>query len=539
MRDLARVLAYRGTGAGGNEAEGLADRNLLKAKYRAAMAARRGSIGRDPTGTTAEQSGRVAANPNSISDVGKALLDPHQGIQEQAARAVRELLSKKHNPPIQQVIDAGMVPRLIELLTKSKVPTLQFEAAWALTNIVSGSSEHVKACVKAGIVPKMTQLLDSPNDDVREQAVWALGNIAGDSVKMRDEVLNHNALMPLLHLLDPTTTRISMLRNAIWMLSNLCCGKPHYPPFDLVKPALPTLASLIHSNDEEVLAHACSALSYLSNGSNDKIQAVIDAGVCPRLVELLMHQSAQVQTPALRTVGNMVAGDDQQTQHVIDCAVLPCLHQLLSNDLKGIRKEACWALSNITSGSKEQLQSVIDHNIIPALAHMLEAEDFDIRQECAWAISNATSGGDDVQIKFLVDAGCLPPLVNLLDKPNVHIVSVALEGIENILKCGQRNQHVDGTNPFVAAVKMCGGVDKIENLQRHENHKIYDTAVMILENYIEASVSFPRSCCRLCPLPCAPLCAEAACACSWAETACACALSHLAVAAGCALPAKQ
>jgi hypothetical protein len=88
---------------------------------------------------------------------------------------VRELLSKKHTDrPIQQVIDAGMVPHLIELLTKSQLPKLQFEAAWALTNIVSGSSEHVAVCVKAGIVPKMTQLLDSTSDDVREQAVWAI-----------------------------------------------------------------------------------------------------------------------------------------------------------------------------------------------------------------------------------------------------------------------------------------------------------------------------------------------------------------------------
>ena len=114
---------------------------------------------------------------------------------------------------------------------------------------------------------------------------------------------------------------------------------------------------------------------------------------------------------------------------------------------------------------------------------MLETEDFDIRKECAWAISNATSGGDDLQIKFLVDSGCVPPLVNLLDKPDVRIVSVALEGIENILKCGQKSQNADGTNPFVAVVEMCGGVDKIEDLQRHENHKICDKAVRILETY--------------------------------------------------------
>ena len=55
-----------------------------------------------------------------------------------------------------------------------------------------------------------------------------------------------------------------------------------------VKPALPALASLIQSNDEEVLTDACWALSYLSDGTNDKIQGVIEAGVCSRLVELLL-----------------------------------------------------------------------------------------------------------------------------------------------------------------------------------------------------------------------------------------------------------
>lgn len=55
-----------------------------------------------------------------------------------------------------------------------------------------------------------------------------------------------------------------------------------------VRPALPVLRQLIYMNDEEVLTDACWALSYLSDGPNDKIQAVIDAGVCPRLVELLL-----------------------------------------------------------------------------------------------------------------------------------------------------------------------------------------------------------------------------------------------------------
>lgn len=49
-------------------------------------------------------------------------------------------------------------------------------------------------------------------------------------------------------------------------------------------------------------------------GPNDKIQAVIDNGVCRRIVELLMNNQQSVVSAALRAVGNIVTGDDIQTQ---------------------------------------------------------------------------------------------------------------------------------------------------------------------------------------------------------------------------------
>lgn len=257
-----------------------------------------------------------------------------------------------------------------------------------------------------------------------------------------------------------------------------------------IQPALPVLSKLIYSLDDEVLIDACWAISYLSDGANDHIQAVIEANIPRRLVELLMHASTSVQTPALRSVGNIVTGDDVQTQIIINNGALPALLHLLSSSKDGIRKEACWTLSNITAGNSTQIQSVIDSGVIPPLIGLLSQGDFKTRKEACWAISNATSGGlqKPEHIRYLVKEGAIKPLCDLLACPDNKIIQVALDGLENILKIGDMDKDAqatsgDNVNRFALYIEEVGGMEKIHDCQNNANEEIYMKAYNIIEKY--------------------------------------------------------
>uniref|UniRef100_A0A671NV68 Importin subunit alpha n=1 Tax=Sinocyclocheilus anshuiensis TaxID=1608454 RepID=A0A671NV68_9TELE len=377
----------------------------------------------------------------------------NQGIQLSAVQAARKLLSSDRNPPIDDLIKSGILPILVHCLDRDDNPSLQFEAAWALTNIASGTSEQTQAVVQSNAVPLFLRLLHSPHQNVCEQAVWALGNIIGDGPQCRDYVISLGVVKPLLSFISPSIP-ITFLRNVTWVMVNLCRHKDPPPPMETIQEILPALCVLIHHTDVNILVDTVWALSYLTDAGNEQIQMVIDSGIVPYLVPLLSHQEVKVQTAALRAVGNIVTGTDEQTQVVLNCDALGHFPALLTHPKEKINKFSFCCAINM---------------------------DFGTQKEAAWAISNLTISGRKEQVAYLIQQQVVPPFCNLLIVKDAQVVQVVLDGLSNILKMAD-----DEAETISNLIEECGGLEKIEQLQNHENEDIYKLAYEIIDQFFSS-----------------------------------------------------
>jgi hypothetical protein len=184
----------------------------------------------------------------------------------------------------------------------------------------------------------------------------------------------------------------------------------------------------------------------MSEWQSEHVQAVLDTGVCPRLVQLLQdNKEYSVQIPALRAIGNLVTGDDVQTEIVLHAGALAALAQLLESPKRGIRKDAAWTVSNIFGGTQQQVQCALDTDgLVPALVTRLQDDSLEVKKEVAWAFANATSGATPGQINQLLQSGCCEPMAQMLDMQDGRIQRVVLEFFERVVNA-ETASDADGT----------------------------------------------------------------------------------------------
>lgn len=85
--------------------------------------------------------------------------------------------------------------------------------------------------------------------------------------------------------------------------------------------------------------------------------------------------------------------------------------------------------------------------IVDKLVHILNHDEMPVKNEAVWALSNTTAGSTPEQFFSLVEKGIIHALSSIFKLQDVKMLAVALEGIDNILECGQKHFiNQDGEN---------------------------------------------------------------------------------------------
>ncbi|ETO06523.1 importin alpha 1 subunit-like protein, partial [Reticulomyxa filosa] len=147
------------------------------------------------------ESGDGVENLSSfVEQVKSGKLEP----MTEGVKGIRQLVCREGNIPIGKIFESDVISDLLKILqTKIEVKdwehrsleeqakcNLQFETAWALTNVASGEKEYTRQLAEMGCVEAFAAILRNSRDlDTLDQVIAGLGNIVGDSVDARDKAL--------------------------------------------------------------------------------------------------------------------------------------------------------------------------------------------------------------------------------------------------------------------------------------------------------------------------------------------------------------
>lgn len=406
--------------------------------------------------------------------------------------ALRKAVSLDDAPPITELMKTTVVPYIVDLLRPDlyKYEKLMIEASWIAINIVSRESEHTNYLVGLDIIPRAISLLEHPHEAVRDNALWILANLSGESLMFRDDILKRGVVAKLEYLLSTTPGSSDTAVTVVWLMSNLCRGKP-FPDFPTIAPFLPYLQVFIKNNeDEEVQLNCMWALVYLTEVDDEQqLQEVINMQVFPELIKNLSCNNQKILTPTLRVIGHIVNGTDAQAESIIKTELVATLYPLLSHEAKVVVKETVWVFSNILAGTRSQALVVFQWNdgkIIDKLFSLVREGTSSISEECIYALTNACNVRDITAIGALVDLDMIELLIHILKlSTDASILTSCLQALFSILGEGLTLTGEVGLldNPYFLRVAQVEGLFVIESLQESSNEEVAEAADQIVKQY--------------------------------------------------------
>ena len=418
------------------------------------------------------------------------VLQQHYGLI-----GLRRILSQQTSLPIQQVMDHPCFFKILKLARGENQPHLQLESTWCLANMASGTTDQTNSLIQKNVLDVFNDLAQSKYTQIAEQAIWGLGNIAGDCVEFRNKIMKSNVIETLLNRFetnqDPKITSL-----ITWVFSNVCRLRPSSERISpLLKRMLLVLRRVFALANDADLKNEC-LFGFYSNAKAESAELFDDREFLAALVRYYVevqtqHTTRMHQLSALHTfLGGITSAENKYGLLISQCGFLPLLKNTLSIQSTTTAREVCWILSNLAIGETVQVRAILNEPmLLETIAKFTQHSDLHLAREANWMICNLCLTKDEDTIRLLLEKGVLRVFKMSLDADmDQKITTLVLEALIHLLDYFKENCQSGKVDQFVMLLMSEGLGESMEGLQFHESDMIYLKAHMLLDSYFPLEI---------------------------------------------------
>jgi len=341
----------------------------------------------------------------------------------------------------------GLVPYFVEALKADDCPILQLEAAWALTNVSAGTCDDTKVVIENGALPLLVEFTTKQSVDLKEQALWAIGNIAAEKSFLK-ALVEKGALEHVLCVLENERESLRLTRISIWALANFCRYGTDAIRIssDYIPRIASMLATLLKHVDRQVLNDAAWAVASFtgSEWASQTKEFLVQNGVLRILAKIIISSDRPTtHYPALKSCAQILAGPESYAAEFLSVdGILQKLKKLLTSKTnRKTMSNILWLLQNIVANKFRTCSQIFSSGIIPRLIELIVYGPYEIRTE-AGSVLNNMFYISDLPLKgldILVGQDAVRALCAMLTWENKKAVTDALNALDKVLNESGKN----------------------------------------------------------------------------------------------------
>ena len=396
-------------------------------------------------------------------------------------QCLQKLFGKNPTMPYDDFFDATLVDVFLSLLCCEDT-NIKGLVLWCLINVFNNSHQTIAVFVEKGIFPRLSSILTSDSPEiVLEHCIWCIGNLISEGPEYRSLALKENICQYMLHYAGSQTR--SIYKQAIWVLSNFCKGDPRLPS-QTISEILIVVKSGVRYDDVEVISDSLWILDYLSKEDKYYAHVIVQEQFAPLLLEYIRHLSSKIQSPALKVVGNIIYHSNDDLRVLVELGLIARLFAIVNSGNRFAKREALFLFSNICGCDEDIILDIVKDSEFVKIIEIMDSPEIDLKIHAVFCVCNALAKRHTIITKKLLDKGVLQRLVHVFNSKESNILKAALKGLRILFGLVSDIMTAEQWNEFLKEFNAMGGIDKLEDLQLHDNSEIISEAKAIIEEFI-------------------------------------------------------